>query len=118
MSAVDVSPALGLTLQPLARLETDLLVVPAFDGEDVAAALPDLDAAAGGEIRAAQGVEFRQGGPGASHENAKEPLHVEKPPADDPQPRHSKISGMIPISRKRPTLCCVGLVFCSPADLM
>ncbi|PYR80410.1 MAG: leucyl aminopeptidase [Acidobacteria bacterium] len=59
MSAVDVSPALGLTLQPLARLETDLLVVPAFDGEDVAAALPDLDAAAGGEIRAAQGVEFR-----------------------------------------------------------
>ena len=29
-------------------------------------------------------ASIRQGGPGASHENAKEPLHVEKPPADDP----------------------------------
>ena len=38
-------------------------------------------------------ASIRQGGPGASHENAKEPLHVEKPPADDPQCRHSKISG-------------------------
>jgi hypothetical protein len=38
-------------------------------------------------------ASIRQGGPGASHENAKEPLHVEKPPADDPQRRHSKISG-------------------------
>lgn len=25
-------------------------------------------------------ASIRQGGPGASHENAKEPLHVEKPP--------------------------------------
>lgn len=25
---------------------------------------------------------IRQGGPGAAHENAKEPLKVEKPPAD------------------------------------
>ena len=32
-------------------------------------------------------ASIRQGGPGASHENAKEPLHVSKPPADDPQRR-------------------------------
>jgi hypothetical protein len=38
-------------------------------------------------------ASIRQGGPGASHENAKEPLHVNKPPADDPQRRHSKVSG-------------------------
>jgi len=38
-------------------------------------------------------ASIRQGGPGASHENAKEPLHVSKPPADDPQRRHSKVSG-------------------------
>lgn len=38
-------------------------------------------------------ASIRQGGPGASHENAKEPLHVEKPPADDPQRRRGKISG-------------------------
>lgn len=34
---------------------------------------------------------IRQGGPGASHENAKAPL--EKPPADDSQRSHSRISG-------------------------
>lgn len=36
---------------------------------------------------------IRQGGPGASHENAKEPLHIEKPPADSDQRRHSRVSG-------------------------
>jgi hypothetical protein len=36
---------------------------------------------------------IRQGGPGASHENAKAALRVSKPPADDPQRRHSKVSG-------------------------
>lgn len=36
---------------------------------------------------------IRQGGPGASHENAKAPLKIEKPPADSDQRRHSKISG-------------------------
>jgi len=36
---------------------------------------------------------IRQGGPGASHEDAKAPLHVEKPPADDPQRDHSRVSG-------------------------
>jgi hypothetical protein len=36
---------------------------------------------------------IRQGGPGASHENAKAPLRVKKPPSDDPQRRHSTASG-------------------------
>lgn len=38
-------------------------------------------------------ASIRQGGPGASHENAKEPLHVDKPPADDPRRSRSKVSG-------------------------
>jgi hypothetical protein len=38
-------------------------------------------------------ASIRQGGPGASHEDATEPLRVEKPPADDPKRRHSKVSG-------------------------
>ena len=37
-------------------------------------------------------ASIRRGGPGASHENAKAPLRVNKP-ADDPQRRHSKVSG-------------------------
>ena len=36
---------------------------------------------------------IRQGGPGASHENAKAPLEVKKPPPDDPQRTRSKVSG-------------------------
>jgi hypothetical protein len=36
---------------------------------------------------------IRQGGPGASHENAQRPLQVKKPPADDPQRDRSKTSG-------------------------
>jgi hypothetical protein len=36
---------------------------------------------------------IRQGGPGASHENAKAPLKIEKPPADSDQRKHSKVSG-------------------------
>lgn len=36
---------------------------------------------------------IRQGGPGASHENAKAPFEVKKPPADDVQRSHSRISG-------------------------
>lgn len=36
---------------------------------------------------------IRQGGPGASHENAKERLHIEKPPADSDRRRHSRVSG-------------------------
>jgi hypothetical protein len=35
---------------------------------------------------------IRQGGPGASHENAKSPLEVKKPTADDPQRQRSKAS--------------------------
>jgi hypothetical protein len=36
---------------------------------------------------------IRQGGPGASHENAKEPLQVKKPPADAGRRDRSNISG-------------------------
>src|SRR5262245_29606295 len=59
MPPVAVSPALSVTSEPLARLEADVLVVPAFEGEEPAATLPELDAATGGEIRAAQNGEFR-----------------------------------------------------------
>jgi len=36
---------------------------------------------------------IRQGGPGASHENAKEALEIKKPPPDTRQRARSKISG-------------------------
>ena len=37
---------------------------------------------------------IRQGGPGASHENAKEPLEIKKPPADsDQRARSSESTG-------------------------
>lgn len=36
---------------------------------------------------------IRQGGPGASRENAKAPLEVKKPPADDPRRKQSRVSG-------------------------
>ncbi|MET4069099.1 hypothetical protein ABID58_003898 [Bradyrhizobium sp. S3.2.6] len=36
---------------------------------------------------------IRQGGPGASHENAKAPLEIKRPPADDPHRQHSRVSG-------------------------
>jgi hypothetical protein len=38
-------------------------------------------------------ASIRQGGPGASHENAKEALEVTKPPAVDERREHSRISG-------------------------
>ena len=38
-------------------------------------------------------ASIRQGGPGAAHENAKAPLEVEKPPADDPARAKSRVSG-------------------------
>jgi hypothetical protein len=38
-------------------------------------------------------ASVRQGGPGASHENAREPLEIEKPPADDERRARSKVSG-------------------------
>jgi hypothetical protein len=38
-------------------------------------------------------ASIRQGGPGASHENAKKPLEVEKPPADSETQHHSRVSG-------------------------
>jgi hypothetical protein len=38
-------------------------------------------------------ASIRQGGPGSSHQNAKERPHIEKPTADDPMRRHSHVSG-------------------------
>lgn len=38
-------------------------------------------------------ASIRQGGPGASHENAKEPLKVRKPPADSDRRSQSQVSG-------------------------
>ncbi|OLP52737.1 hypothetical protein BJF92_14980 [Rhizobium rhizosphaerae] len=38
-------------------------------------------------------ASIRQGGPGASHENAKAPLDIKKPPADSDQRSHSAVSG-------------------------
>ncbi|RCW81593.1 MULTISPECIES: hypothetical protein [Phyllobacterium] len=38
-------------------------------------------------------ASIRQGGPGASHENAKAPLEIHKPPAESDQRAKSKISG-------------------------
>jgi hypothetical protein len=38
-------------------------------------------------------ASIRQGGPGSSHQNADQPLHISKPPADDPMRRHSHVSG-------------------------
>jgi hypothetical protein len=38
-------------------------------------------------------ASIRQGGPGASHENAKAPLQVKKPPAESEQRSRSKTSG-------------------------
>ncbi|MQX43144.1 hypothetical protein GHK58_23710 [Sinorhizobium meliloti] len=37
-------------------------------------------------------ASIRQGGPGASHENAKEPLEIPKPPADSERRTRSKVS--------------------------
>lgn len=36
---------------------------------------------------------IRQGGPGASHENAKKPLEIKKPPAESDRRAKSKVSG-------------------------
>lgn len=36
---------------------------------------------------------IRQGGPGASHENAKAPLEINKPPAESDLRTKSKVSG-------------------------
>ncbi|RVH10395.1 hypothetical protein [Sinorhizobium meliloti] len=38
-------------------------------------------------------ASIRQGGPGASHENAKEPLEIPKPPADSERRTRSNVSG-------------------------
>lgn len=38
-------------------------------------------------------ASIRQGGPGSSHENAKEPLEIKKPPADSDERSRSNVSG-------------------------
>ncbi|NRP71307.1 hypothetical protein ILFOPFJJ_02192 [Ensifer psoraleae] len=38
-------------------------------------------------------ASIRQGGPGASHENAKAPLDIPKPPAEPDKRTRSKVSG-------------------------
>ena len=38
-------------------------------------------------------ASIRQGGPGASHENAKAPLEIKKPSPDTGRRMHSKVSG-------------------------
>ncbi|MEZ2126169.1 MULTISPECIES: hypothetical protein [unclassified Sinorhizobium] len=38
-------------------------------------------------------ASIRQGGPGASHENAKAPLEIKKPPGDDNARTKSRVSG-------------------------
>lgn len=38
-------------------------------------------------------ASIRQGGPGSSHENAKAPLEINKPPAVSDNRKHSRVSG-------------------------
>jgi hypothetical protein len=38
-------------------------------------------------------ASIRHGGPGASHENAKRPVEIEKPPADSDLRQKSRVSG-------------------------
>lgn len=38
-------------------------------------------------------ASIRQGGPGASHENSREPLKVVKPPAEPDNKARSRVSG-------------------------
>lgn len=38
-------------------------------------------------------ASIRQGGPGASHENSREPLEIKKPPADSDKRSKSHVSG-------------------------
>lgn len=38
-------------------------------------------------------ASIRQGGPGASHENAQKPLEINKPPADSGKRSQSRVSG-------------------------
>jgi leucyl aminopeptidase len=53
-------PSIRLLTGDLSSIDTDLLVVPGFDGEAVAQAVPGLDAASGGEVgRALTSGEIR-----------------------------------------------------------
>lgn len=72
MPTVHRTPALALTIQPAAAIETDLLVIPVFEDDDLGDE-PDLDAASGGEIGRAQGRgELR----GTLYESVAAALHA------------------------------------------
>jgi len=53
MASSSTPSVVRLITGPLSDADTDLLVVPVFDGESVAEALPALDAATGGEVKRA-----------------------------------------------------------------
>ena len=57
-------PSIRLVTGNPALAETDVLVVPAFDGEALAEALPALDAATSGEVRRATSAGEFRGRPG------------------------------------------------------
>ncbi len=60
---VTSSPAVRLSLDAPSRIETDLLVVPVFDGESAASAIPSLDEAAAGEVGRASAAGEAAGRP-------------------------------------------------------
>jgi leucyl aminopeptidase len=54
MSRTTISPsAVRLTLDPPSRINTDLLVIPLFEGESAIDTIPSLDSATAGELRRA-----------------------------------------------------------------
>jgi leucyl aminopeptidase len=53
MQKAHATPVVTLSAQPIARIDTDLLVVPFFEDDDLADE-PELDTASGGEIAAAR----------------------------------------------------------------
>ena len=53
MASSVTSTVVRLLTGPPSDAETDLLVVPMFDGESVAEALPAVDAATAGEVKRA-----------------------------------------------------------------
>ena len=53
MASSVTSTVVRLITGPPSDADTDLLVVPAFDGESVAEALPAVDTATGGEVKRA-----------------------------------------------------------------
>ena len=50
MAAPAVTPVVSLLAVPAAEVDTDLLIIPVFDGESVPADVDGLDAATGGAV--------------------------------------------------------------------